>query len=79
MKKHKKSTWLCLALFVYVTVTAIYLVPRNTSISDLEKILTVGISYVVVFLLWLILRRKEKLAEQRRREMGNNKNTKELK
>lgn len=69
MKKHKKSTWLCLALFVYVTITAIYLVPRNQNISDLEKYLTVGVSYVVVFVLWLVLRWKEKLAYQRRKEL----------
>ncbi len=73
MRKFKKSTWLCGALFVYVTVMAIYLVPRNQNISDLEKYLTVAVSYVVVLLLWLILRKKEKLAEMNRQERENRK------
>jgi len=69
MKKFKKSTWLCGALFIYVTVMAIYLVPRNHNISELEKYLTVAASYVVVALLWFVLRRKERLADERRKDM----------
>lgn len=71
MKKFKKSTAICLALFLYVTATAIYLVPRNHGISDLEKYLTVAGSYVVVAILWWVLRKKEKFAAQRRKEEGN--------
>jgi hypothetical protein len=73
MRKFKKSTWLCGALFVYVTIMAIYLVPRNQNVSDLEKYITVAVSYVVVLLLWLVLRKKEKLAEIRRQEQENRK------
>ncbi|WP_321518504.1 hypothetical protein [uncultured Bacteroides sp.] len=71
MKKFKKSTWLCGALFIYVTVMAIYLVPRNHNISELEKYLTVAASYVVVALLWFVLRRKERLADERRKDKCN--------
>ena len=67
MKKLKKSTWVTLALLIYVSVTAAYLLPRNTEVSDTEKYITLAISYVIVFILWLVLRQMEKL-EQRRRE-----------
>lgn len=74
MKKIKKSTGLCAALFLYVTATAIYLVPRNHGISDTEKYLTVIVSYVIVALLWLLLRKKERLVEQRRNEQADRRN-----
>ena len=58
MKKLKKSTWVTLALLIYVSVTAAYLLPRNTEVSDTEKYIT----------LWLVLRQKEKLQQRRREE-----------
>lgn len=75
MKKLKKSTWVTLALFVYVSVTAAYLLPRNTVESDLEKYLTLAASYVIVFVLWLVLRKKEEL-QRRRREKDHYDNLK---
>jgi len=60
MRKYRKSTWLPLALFVYTTAMAIYFLPRNTQVSDTEKYLTLGFSYVVIALLWWVLRQKEK-------------------
>ena len=68
MKKLKKSTWVTLALLIYVSVTAAYLLPRNTEVSDTEKYITLAISYVIVFILWLVLRQKEKLQQRRRGE-----------
>lgn len=65
MKKLKKSTWVTLALLIYVSVTAAYLLPRNTEVSDTEKYITLAISYVIVFILWLVLRQKEKLQQRR--------------
>lgn len=59
-------------LFIYVTATAAYLLPRNTVTSDTEKYLTLAGGYVIVLALWLVLRKKEKLQEQRRREATNN-------
>lgn len=56
----KKSTALPLALLVYITATAAYFLPRNTEISVAEKYITVAASYVIVFLLWLVLRRRER-------------------
>ena len=68
MKKLKKSTWVTLALLIYVSVTAAYLLPRNTEVSDTEKYITLAISYVIVFILWLVLRQKENLQQRRREE-----------
>lgn len=72
-KKIRKSTWMALALGVYVTAMAVYFLPRNTEISDTEKYVTLGASYVIVLALWLVLRRKELLQERRREEERNNK------
>lgn len=68
MKKFKKSTAITLALFIYVTATAAYFLPRNTEISNTEKYVTVAASYVIVLVLWLVLRKKEELQRKRREE-----------
>ncbi|WP_418697638.1 hypothetical protein [Bacteroides sp.] len=67
-KKIKKSTGLTIALLIYVSATAAYFLPRNTEISDTEKYVTVAVSYVIVLVLWLVLRKKEQLQQKRREE-----------
>ena len=62
--KFKKSTWMPLALLVYTTAMAAYFLPKNTEISDTEKWVTFGASYLIVALLWYVLRVKEKKMEQ---------------
>ena len=68
MKKFKKSTGLNVALLIYVSATAAYFLPRNTEISNTEKYITVIASYVIVLVLWLVLRKKEELQRKRREE-----------
>ena len=68
-KKFKKSTWMPLALLVYTTAMAAYFLPKNTEISDTEKWVTFGGSYLIVALLWYVLRLKEKQMEQYNRKM----------
>lgn len=68
MKKIKKSTGVALAFLIYVSVMAAYLLPRNTEITPTEKYLTLAGSYVIVLLLWLVLRKKEQLRERREKE-----------
>lgn len=68
-KKFKKSTWMPLALLVYTTAMAAYFLPKNTEISDTEKWVTFGTSYLIVALLWYVLRLKEKQMEQYNRKM----------
>lgn len=65
MKKIKKSTGLTVALLIYVSATAAYFLPRNTEISDTEKYVTVAASYLIVFVLWIVLRKKEKMQQKR--------------
>lgn len=72
MKKFKKSTGVTLALLVYVSVTAAYLLPRNTEVSDTEKYLTLAASYIIVLVLWFVLRKKEQLQQRRREEEKSN-------
>ena len=71
MKKFKKSTGLTVALLIYVSATAAYFLPRNTEISNTEKFVTVIASYVIVLVLWLVLRKKEELQRKRREEDEN--------
>lgn len=73
MRKYRKSVWMPIALLVYTTAMAVYFIPRNTEISDTEKYLTVGLSYVIIALLWLVLRQKEKVQERQERDWENKK------
>lgn len=73
MKKLNKSTWIAIAFLIYVTGTGIYLLPRNNEISNSEKFLTLGGAYIVVFALWLMLRKKEQRQKLRREEENKNK------
>ncbi|WP_148371652.1 hypothetical protein [Bacteroides bouchesdurhonensis] len=68
MKKIRKSTKVAIAFFIYVSVTAAYLLPRNTEVSNTEKWLTVAVSYVIVLFLWLVLRKKEQMRERRNKD-----------
>lgn len=72
MKRIRKSTGVALAFLIYVTVTAAYLLPRNTEVSDTEKYLTLTGSYVIVLLLWLVLRKKEQMRDRRRKDDESN-------
>ena len=63
MKKIKKSTGVAIAFLIYVSVTAAYLLPRNTEVGQ-----TVVGSYVIVLLLWLVLRKKEQMRERRKKD-----------
>ena len=69
MRRYKKPVLLPLILFLYTTVMAVYFLPRNSEISSTEKWLTVAGSYVIIALLWFVLRKKEQLAERRDNEL----------
>ena len=69
MKKFKKSTWMPLALLVYTTAMAAYFLPKNSEISTTEKWVTFGASYVIIGILWYVLRLKERRLEKRNNEI----------
>ena len=68
-KKWRKSTWMPLALLVYTTAMAAYFLPKNSEISDTEKWVTFGASYVIIVVLWYVLRLKERRLEKRNKEI----------
>ena len=69
MKKFKKSTWMPLALLIYTTAMAAYFLPKNSEISTTEKWITFGASYVIIGVLWYVLRLKERRLEKRNKEI----------
>lgn len=75
LKKRRKSTLLTIALLIYVTATAVYLLPRNHEMSDAEKYITLAASYGIVVALWFVLRRKESMQQKRRENMQKGDNS----
>ena len=61
-------------LAIYTAVMYIYLFPKNTEMSNTEKWTTVGISAVMLILLWFLLRRRNKLRKEREDGLKNNRN-----
>lgn len=64
MTRMRKSTKIAVAFLIYISVTAAYLLPRNTEIDRIEKYFTIAGAYVVVLLLWWVLRKKEQIRER---------------
>lgn len=60
MKRLKKSTGITLALLVYVSLTAAYFLPRNSEITTCDKWFAAGAAYLVVLLVWQLMRYKER-------------------
>lgn len=80
-RKYRKSVLLPLILFVYTTIMAIYFLPRNTEVGGTEKWLTLIGAYVIIVLLWYVLRKKEQLESKHKQELEDGKklNSKEAK
>ena len=63
---------LTIAIFaIYTAVMYIILIPKNDEMSDTEIYVTVGVSIGVLALLWVLLRKREKLRQEREREMAH--------
>lgn len=58
-------------LAAYTAIMYLFLFPRNTEMSNTEKWITVGVSVVVLALLWILLRYRNKLRKQREEDMKN--------
>ena len=58
-------------LAAYTAGMYIYLFPKNTEMTNSEKWLTIGVSVVILALLWVLLRRREKLRREREEDMKN--------
>ena len=57
-------------LAVYTAVVYIYFFPRNNEMSIHEKLLTVGASVLMLSLLWLLLRRRNRLRREREKQQN---------
>ena len=55
-------------LAVYTAAVYIYFFPRNDEMSVNEKWLTVGASVLMLSLLWVLLRRRNKLRREREKQ-----------
>ena len=73
MRKYKKSTWLPVALFIYTTIMAGFFFSPGTGVGNGEKNVTIGLSYLIIALLWIVLRKQEKRREQEGQNMENKK------
>ena len=67
-KKHKLIVGL---LFVYMTGMYIYFFPRNNEMSDVEKWAIVGVSYLLLVILWFVLKRRDRLRSKHEDEINN--------
>ncbi|WP_245531226.1 hypothetical protein [Bacteroides sp.] len=70
-KKRKKSNWIVGALLIYTTLVAFYFLVFVERQNTMEEYLTIGFSYLIILILWFVLRKKEKYAQEREKEMGN--------
>ena len=57
-------------LAIYTAGMYIYLFPKNTEMSYTEKWTTIGVSAGILALLWVLLRRKNKLRKEREETMN---------
>lgn len=72
-KKIRKSTWIPLAFVVYSAAVYAYVLPQSTA-STSTIVLTIGLNLLVILALWWLYRKKEKLAEERERDMDRSDN-----
>ena len=59
-------------LAVYTAIMYIYLFPRNTEMTNTEKWTTIGVSVGILAILWVMLRRRNKLRKEREEKASKN-------
>lgn len=65
-----KKPWLIPSLLaVYATGMFIYLIPRNHEAGMTEKMITVVSTYAVLIILYLLLKKKDKMARDRENDL----------
>lgn len=73
MIPYKKHKLIVGTLFVYMTGMYLYFFPRNTEMSDVEKWMIVVVSYVLLVILWFVLKHRDKLRKKRETELNDHK------
>ena len=59
-------------LAIYTAIMYIYLFPRNTEMTNTEKWATIGVSVGILVILWILLRRRNKLRKEREEDIRKN-------
>lgn len=67
-KKHKLIVGL---LFVYMTGMFVYFFPRNNEMSDAEKWAVIGVSYLLLVILWFVLKHRDRLRSKHEDEINS--------
>lgn len=57
-------------LAVYTAIMYLIFIPSNNEMGTTEKCITVGVSVLVLALLWVLLRKREKLRRERENEIS---------
>lgn len=57
-------------LAVYTAIMYMLFIPSNDEMGTTEKCITVGVSVLVLALLWVLLRKREKLRRERENEIS---------
>lgn len=70
--KIKKSTLILVGFTLYSLAIYAYFLPR-TDMSNGRIWLTIGTNAVVIVTLWWLYRRKEKMADERKKDIDSNK------
>ncbi|MDD3162382.1 MAG: hypothetical protein PHX49_10735 [Bacteroidales bacterium] len=63
MKRFKKSIVVPISLAIYTAIIAILFYPKHPESEKPEMLAIIAICYVVIVILWFVLRRKEKITE----------------
>ena len=66
MKRFKKSTIIPIALSIYTAIIAFIFYPKQPAGEKTEMLAIIATCYVVILLLWIVLRKKEKIEEKNR-------------
>lgn len=80
MKLFNKPNITIAVLFIYTTCMYIYFFPRNHEMSNTEKWAIVVVSYIVLGILWFLMRRRSRMRQRYEDEkFGRYKNSNENK
>ena len=70
MKRIKKHNLIVGLLFVYMTGMYVYFFPRNNEMETAEKWAIIAVSYIILVILWFVMRGRERLRNKREKELS---------
>ena len=77
MKRIKKHNLVVGLLFAYTTGMYIYFFPKNSEMSTTEKWAIVAASYIILIILWFVMRGRDRLRSKREKELSEIQNNKQ--